>query len=139
LKVKFNGKVLAERFYDPRRSDVEGQRLLRQPFGTKGYLQLLGQLAGQVIAIPVRLAFKSRDDLRAAANAIYLAKLTHGDLELEYTSGRKASSEKIGKATLIGVEEMRPPSVMAFDSELKGGGWQATLVLTFQTLQPPTA
>lgn len=142
MKLKFNGTVLAERFYDPQRGDVEGQMLLRQPFGTKGYLQLLGELAGQKIAIPIRLAFKSRDDLTAAANAIYAAKLTHGDLELEYTAGSKKTTggtEKIGKATLIGVNEIRPRSVMVFDSELKGSGWQVTLLLVFQTLEPPAA
>jgi len=139
LKLKFNGTVLAERFFNPKFGDPGCQIQRRQPFGTKGTLEQRGFQAGQAVIVPVHLVFGSYEELNEAVNAIYAMCGTNGDLELEFAkSTRKLNgSHSVGKATLDSVTELRERSAFVYHSELKKPGWHAMYALTFFTLEPP--
>ena len=141
MKLKFNGTVLAERFFDPAFGSPTCQFQRRQPFGTKGILELRGQQGGQPVMIRAHLKAGSYAALKDMITACYSAVGTNGELELEYAKSAKKfnGTDSIGKATLDSVEEVKPRSRFVFDTDIKGGGWHVILQFNFLTLEPPSA
>lgn len=134
--VKFDGKILATRFFDPQPGPVNAQVLRRQPFGLRGELELRGYPGGQVIAIPVHLVRGTLAGLRDSITSIKTHIGKHGKLTTAVSaSSASAGSEDYGECTFDSMQEDRPRKV-AYETTLNGPGWEMRVMLFFYQLNP---
>lgn len=127
---------MATQFFNPHFGSVSYQTRRTQAFGTTGEKELRGKRGGRSIVVPMRLAFKTLNELSGSLAGAMAMVGEHGVLSLSYPGGAVV---RVDDCTLDAIQEVKEPTALAWDTGLNAPGWHAVYALVIYSLTPPSS